>query len=138
MAPRYVLRWHNPDAVALTWHRARRHRSWRRARLCYLLFCCKEIAQIYLAQLVEHKFLNHEVGGSSPTTHTYFFYLLNNSLGILFGMQDYYINHTDTIRTKIMRHGCTLFKHKKIEHLFGCLYTRNTRINYFKIIYLHL
>jgi hypothetical protein len=38
------LRWHNPDAVALTWHRAWRHRSWRRARLCYLLFYCKEIA----------------------------------------------------------------------------------------------
>jgi hypothetical protein len=29
---------------------------------------------------------------SSPTTYLDFFYLLNNSLGILFGMQDYYIN----------------------------------------------
>jgi hypothetical protein len=24
-----------PGRVASTWHRARRHRSWRRARLCY-------------------------------------------------------------------------------------------------------
>jgi hypothetical protein len=30
---RYLLRWHNPDVVAPTWHRARRHRSWCRARL---------------------------------------------------------------------------------------------------------
>jgi hypothetical protein len=56
------------------------------------IVCCKEIAQSYLAQLVEHRVLNHEVGRSSPTTRLEFFYLLNNSLGILFGMQDYYIN----------------------------------------------
>jgi hypothetical protein len=68
-----------PDAVALTWHRARRHRSWRRARWCYQRFCCKEIEQSHLAQLVEHKVLNHEVGGLSPTTCPDFFYLLNNS-----------------------------------------------------------
>jgi hypothetical protein len=62
-----------PDVVALMWHRARRHRSWRRAWLCYQRFCCKEIALSYLAQLVEHTVLNHEVGGSSPTTCPDFF-----------------------------------------------------------------
>jgi hypothetical protein len=28
-----------PVRVASTWHRTRRHRSWRRARLCYQHFC---------------------------------------------------------------------------------------------------
>jgi hypothetical protein len=100
MAPRYVMRRHNPDAVALTWHRARRHKSWRRARLCYQQLYCKEVAQSHLDQLVEHKVLNLEVGGSSPTTRIDFFYLLNNSLGILFGMQNYYINQYMNFRAQ--------------------------------------
>jgi hypothetical protein len=49
MAPKYVLRWHNPDAVALTWHRARRRRFWRQAQLCNHKVC--------LAQSVECKSL---------------------------------------------------------------------------------
>jgi hypothetical protein len=50
MAPRYVLRWHNPNDVAPTQHRARRQDLWRRARLYK--------HKTYLAQLVECKPLN--------------------------------------------------------------------------------
>jgi hypothetical protein len=59
------------ERVASTWHRARRHRSWRRARLCYQHFCRIHKHKAYLTQLVEHKALNHVVVGSNPT-----FYIL--------------------------------------------------------------
>jgi hypothetical protein len=59
MAPRYVLRWPNPDDVVPTWHRAWRQDLWRRARMCNHKAC--------LAQSVEQKTFNLEVLGSSPT-----------------------------------------------------------------------
>jgi hypothetical protein len=45
------------DDVALTWYRARRHRSWRRARFC---------TQRLSSSVVERKTLNLVVLGSSP------------------------------------------------------------------------
>jgi hypothetical protein len=46
------------DVVAPTWYRARRHRSWRRARF---------VQKTCLAQLVKYKALKLVVVGSSPT-----------------------------------------------------------------------
>jgi hypothetical protein len=54
------------DAVAPTWHRARRHRSWRRARMCLTVLLESYKHKTCLAQLVEHKALHHVVLGSSP------------------------------------------------------------------------
>jgi hypothetical protein len=47
-----------PDAVAPTWHRARRQDLWRRARLCN--------HKGHLAQLVELKALNLRLGVRAP------------------------------------------------------------------------
>jgi hypothetical protein len=69
MAPRYVLRWHNPDDVAQMWHRARRQDLWRRARMCNL--------KARLAQSVERKVLNLEVVGSSPMVGVQYFLSLS-------------------------------------------------------------
>jgi hypothetical protein len=54
------------DAVAPTWHRARRHRSWRRARMCLTVLLDSYKHKTSLAQLVEHKALHHVVLRSSP------------------------------------------------------------------------
>jgi hypothetical protein len=48
------------DVVASTWHRARRHRSSRRAQ-----FCKHKICLAQLVELVEPKALKHLVVGSS-------------------------------------------------------------------------
>jgi hypothetical protein len=56
------------DDVTPTWYRARRHRSWRRARFCYKGF---------LAQLVERKALNLVVVGLSPTVGVFFVFVTN-------------------------------------------------------------
>jgi hypothetical protein len=66
MAPRYILRWHNPDAVASTW---------RRARLCYQQFCWRHKHKAYLAQSIEHKVFNLKVVGSSPTFYVLIFFV---------------------------------------------------------------
>jgi hypothetical protein len=57
----------HPDVVAPTWHRARRHRSWRRARSYNYKAC--------LAQLVEHKSLILVVVGSNPTVGDFFVFV---------------------------------------------------------------
>jgi hypothetical protein len=80
MAPRYVLRWHNPDDVSQTWHRARRQDLSRRARTCNHKAC--------LTQLVEYKAFNLEVVGSSLTAGVQYF--LSLSL-IYFFCRDFFV-----------------------------------------------
>jgi hypothetical protein len=52
-----------------TWHRARRHRCWRRARLCYQHFCWRHKHKAHLVQLVEHKASELVVVGSNLTIY---------------------------------------------------------------------
>jgi hypothetical protein len=69
MALRYALRWHNPDDVAPTWHRARCQDLWRRARIYN--------DKAHLAQSVECKTFNLEVVGSSPIVGVQYFLSLS-------------------------------------------------------------
>jgi hypothetical protein len=64
MAPRYVLRWHNPDDVSQTWHRDRRQDLWRRTRMCN-----------YKARLTQSARNLKVVGSSLIVGVQYFLYL---------------------------------------------------------------
>ena len=70
---------------------------------------------------MEHKVLNLEVGGSSPTTHTDFFYLLNN----LFFKITHYVYYLECRIIKSIHEFCSLTslilykKHVKPSHVNG-------------------
>jgi hypothetical protein len=79
------MRWHNLNAVAPPWRRARRQDLWRRARLFK--------HKAYLAQLVECKPLNVVVVGSSSTVCVQYF--LSFVTDLFFLLSRFFVYVTD-------------------------------------------